>query len=605
MVRLARCVLAAALALAAATPVPARDFALLVGIRDYIGEDNDLFGAVNDVESIRDLLVEREMFRPEEIQVLRDKEASKRGILRAMDRIVRKARKGSRVLLYFSGHGTSLSANRRLQLPWASGAFMPHDQKIRQVANWRNYTAGLVTGRLDLRPRLLKLDRRGVKVLFAIDACYSEFTSRWMTPRGEGVAWKAKLYRLPPALKGLEPEPEEAMGARHRKPAPYPFRNVVTLASSRTSERSLDLRGGTVDGKPHGAFTDAMLRTLGNPRADLDGDGKISTQEIYQRVKELLAARPEVNHSPKLFPEAARTEPWAQELRESEFFGGTRSAPSPPRVTPAPLPAPTRAAPPPAPTQVAPAPTRVAPAPSAPPSSVGACDSAGARLGVSHDGSVPPELLAALRKEPGLQVGAEGGAHLARATRSPVVEVRDAAGQLIRTAPAQDAKAVASALRFLGLRERALCRAAATNTVPFEVDLVGPEDAVVPVGERFRIRVAGLAGWHLGVAFLSPSGEGTWLYPDDRYEAEFAPLASGDVRVPAEPAKPFEAQAPAESDMVVVLASHGEANPFRSMIHPRQLTLPAMEGLLKLFASQPGRLGMQVFSVQVVEGSGR
>lgn len=592
--RRSRAGLALSLALAAASLAAARDHALLVGIRDYLGEDNDLFGAVNDVEAMRDLLVARGMFRPEEIQLLRDAEASKRGVLRALDRIVRKARPGSRVLLYFSGHGTSVSGNRRIQLPWASGAFMPHDQDVRRVANWRNYTAGLLTGRLDLRPRLGKLDRRGVKVLFAIDACYSEFTSRWMAPRGEGVDWKAKLYQLPPALKGLAPPAGQEMGAGRRQPAPYPFRNVITMASSRTSERSLDLRGGTVDGKPHGAFTDALLRTLGNPRADLDGDGRVSNQEVFQRVRELLAARPEVNHTPKMYPEAARTEPWARALREGDFFGGTLAAPETP--PPPPPPAPTRTTQPPAvpPTAAPPPPPRPPPA---------TCGEVGRVLPVSHDASVPPALLAALRDDAGLRlVNTAGAAHLATAPGSSHLQVRDAAGHLIREVPTQEYGGVRMALRFLALRARASCQAAATNRVPFEVDLVGPEDAVVQIGERFRIRVGGLEGWHLGVAFLSPSGEGTWLYPDDRYEVEFAPIASADFQVPAAPAKPFEAQAPAESDLVVVLASRGETNPFRSMIHPRQLTLSAMEGLLGLFQSQPGRLGLQVFSVHVVGG---
>jgi hypothetical protein len=61
---------------------------------------------------------------------------------------------------------------------------------------------------------------------------------------------------------------------------PYPYRATAFLSASTEGERAKDIprsmlgKMPTLDGKPHGAMTDALLRVLeGQIPGDLDGDG--------------------------------------------------------------------------------------------------------------------------------------------------------------------------------------------------------------------------------------------------------------------------------------------------------------------------------------------
>ena len=66
----------------------------------------DLGGAVNDVEIIKDVLIRRFDFKPENIVTLTDSQASREAILAAMSKIVEEAGPEDVVHIHFSGHGS-------------------------------------------------------------------------------------------------------------------------------------------------------------------------------------------------------------------------------------------------------------------------------------------------------------------------------------------------------------------------------------------------------------------------------------------------------------------------------------------------------------------
>lgn len=78
--------------------------AVLVGI-NYVGTANELRGCVNDVYKIRDLLVSKFKYRPENIKLLLDGEATRANILSEFTTLVQSANEEDHICFTFSGHG--------------------------------------------------------------------------------------------------------------------------------------------------------------------------------------------------------------------------------------------------------------------------------------------------------------------------------------------------------------------------------------------------------------------------------------------------------------------------------------------------------------------
>ena len=77
--------------------------ALLVGINDYPGSQNDLQGCVNDATNLYDVLVKYFQFAPSDIVMLSDARARKAAILAGLKTLVAGARDGDTVVFHYSG----------------------------------------------------------------------------------------------------------------------------------------------------------------------------------------------------------------------------------------------------------------------------------------------------------------------------------------------------------------------------------------------------------------------------------------------------------------------------------------------------------------------
>ena len=82
--------------------------ALLVGINRYRLPGSDLQGCVNDVTNVRDVLLKYFGFKVKDIRVLADDRATRAGILKRLEWLVKKATAGDRLLFHFSGHGSQI-----------------------------------------------------------------------------------------------------------------------------------------------------------------------------------------------------------------------------------------------------------------------------------------------------------------------------------------------------------------------------------------------------------------------------------------------------------------------------------------------------------------
>ena len=330
----------AALALAANLLLsPAADAAkaLLIGVARYPWPLDALEGPAHDVPAMARTLRQHWALAASDVRTLLDAQASKPRILAEIDALLQRSAPGEHVLIYFSGHGTSaFDPDARLPLPTTSGALVPFlDSPPDTRERWLD---ALIIGRRDLNPRFQQLDNGGRRVLVVIDACYSGNTVRGAYARVKLQSRYVNWTEVLPARRfadDIGPYGSNTPGYQNapREPAPYPYNNVFYLGASGEHEEAQDIPSAmltatpTLDGSPHGAFTDALLRVLsGALPADNDGDGSLSYGELYASLRAFMHTRPYA-HTPARLPSIVDD---TQNLAARPLFDRPAPAPPPP-----------------------------------------------------------------------------------------------------------------------------------------------------------------------------------------------------------------------------------------------------------------------------------
>ena len=283
----------------AALPAEAVERALLVGVGNYNDRRvSNLKGPPHDVAALRDTLVQHGGFHDGNITVLLDGEATREGILRAIKALGAASQSGDFVLIYLSGHGTSAYDPQNLvPLPHRSGAFVPVD--FAASGTQADKLDTLVIGARDLRPLLQDIDDKGVRGLILVDSCYSQYAARDIRPE-----WTDYRTISSGLTAGLEDTAFDAGDSAAEAAQTYPYRHLATLTASSKKEKAIDVTDPrrTLDGKPHGAFTDSLLRTLRQMGgADANHDGTVSNSEIFAAVRARMSSAGYA-HSPQMLP---------------------------------------------------------------------------------------------------------------------------------------------------------------------------------------------------------------------------------------------------------------------------------------------------------------
>jgi hypothetical protein len=300
-----------------AGPAVARNVALLIAVgqfKDPQLKPFELKGTAADIESMQRALSEHWGFAPGDIRALRDQDATRERILAEISALEQRSAPGDTVLIYFSGHGTSANdENNQFDLPYATGAWVPYDLDYSSSA-----AAGrtLVVGRTDLVPRLKVLDQGGRFIVVVSDSCYSGQVVRSF---GQSHA-RTRFLPMPSRDLGVaHVVPAPTVSARP-PPPPYPYQHVVLLSGASDSETGADIstdevlqRYPTLDGKYHGAFTDAFLRLL-------DGQlvpGTFNYSVGRQEMSKFLERQGFAQH-PQLLPALAED---PQDVQSRPFLG--------------------------------------------------------------------------------------------------------------------------------------------------------------------------------------------------------------------------------------------------------------------------------------------
>ena len=290
------------------TTTYAAEYAVLVGVGDYI--QAPLAGPINDVTVMQRVLENKWGFKTENIAVLLNEQGTKKNILSAIANLYTKSKPGDQIFIFLSGHGTSASdEDLEIPLPTTTGAFIPFD--IAGVKTTQELLSHLIIGREDIRPLLEKLDKGNRNIFVAIDACYSGNTVR-------GAFKKNKLQKRFMNLSQLVPrsafeksqivQSDTALSHSSSTNQTYPYQHVYYLSASGEHEPAQDIppemvaEYPTIDGKPHGAFSDTLLRILNNNiDSDINKDGTITYSELKQTLRSAMSARG-FEHSPQGLP---------------------------------------------------------------------------------------------------------------------------------------------------------------------------------------------------------------------------------------------------------------------------------------------------------------
>ena len=213
-----------------------KSWALIIGIDKYESVSK-LNYAVNDAESMQDILLNTFEFPSDNITLLTNEQATKQNILKSLSNITMNANENDRVVIFFAGHGETMDLPEGGEM----GYLLPVDGDSENL-----YLSSIDMDELEK----ISLISKAKHILYLVDACYG------------GIA---------------------AVGSRGLEPEKTP--NYIHKIT-RDKSRQIITAGGRdepVIEKPewgHSAFTLNLIRGLKEGRADSNSDGVITANEL-------------------------------------------------------------------------------------------------------------------------------------------------------------------------------------------------------------------------------------------------------------------------------------------------------------------------------------
>ena len=233
-----------------------------------------LGGTTNDAREMKELLLRHQAVRRNNIDYLVDQDATRQNIINHLKKMENSdLKRGDTLYLYYSGHGTSLEDrktfsnqaknNRELQkyLEESTG-FIPYDFDKKDIVK------SLLITKRDFKPTFKKLDKRGVNIVWMVDACFAGNAYRSANNS------KGKVLKLTPEQQAI------AMGTvdsyREDKKTMYNHllfysASISTLSANEISDSSNQKRG---------AFSIELERCLDKP----SNKGEITHQELSKCI---------------------------------------------------------------------------------------------------------------------------------------------------------------------------------------------------------------------------------------------------------------------------------------------------------------------------------
>jgi hypothetical protein len=213
--------------------------ALLIGINEYASPRIiDLRGALNDIAMLRRVLVTRFGFDDEHVLSLTDADATREGVLRAIDEFVAASGPNDVVYIHYSGHGARVEDFSGDEDDGMDETILPHDARMPDIPDITDD---------ELEARFARLKSRDVLIVF--DSCYSGTVTRSASlvvqPRFVAPDTRLDLYR------DLE--------VRTRQVVPVQNLPHILMGSAPADKEALD---GPIDEGFYGLFSYSLARSL-------------------------------------------------------------------------------------------------------------------------------------------------------------------------------------------------------------------------------------------------------------------------------------------------------------------------------------------------------
>jgi len=550
----------------------ARNVALLVAVgqfRDPEMKEHELLGTAADIDSMQRLLTERWGFAVGDIVALRNQEATHERILGEISALEKRSVPGDTVLIYFSGHGTSANAeDNSFDLPYATGAWVPYDIDMNTTATAQGT---LIIGRRDLVPRLKKLDQGGRSVVVISDSCYSG-----QVVRSFGQRFSHTRY-LPMVTRdlGVSRAPAPPAPAARPPPPPYPYQHVVLLSGASDSETGADIStqqlmqlAPTVDGKFHGAFTDAFLRLL-DGQLSLNGKplgSEFNYVQGRQALSDFLEHR-NFAQRPQLLPALAED---PHDVGSSAFLGekiAAQAGTAPPAAHDA-----------------------------APPAAAVRDTTVHVRLE-----SVAPALRTRIAALGGVAIVDQDG-DLSLSQSGTQVQLKGPAGDPIVSTTASDPN----------LLKRIAAQAWLNRAIPAGNDSLGLRAETDPGSrgntyvqcESFVFEVKLLKAAYVMLLDLDSQGDLTVLYPTNASERQVVPSGAARAIPGADPKDHIVVTAPFGTDQVTVLGFEKQPGFFVDLTGAQRFATdsPRADSLAKGLAGATGAISVQKITINTYPG---
>jgi hypothetical protein len=229
-------------------------WAIIIGINKYEFVD-PLHYAVNDANSVKELLVDEYGFKEDHIQLITDSDATKDNILQGFNDILLKAGEKDRVIVFYAGHGETYNLPNGGDM----GYLIPVDGKVEN----------LFLSSIPMSTIYQIANMSAAKhILYLVDACYGGLA---LSTRGLGKPKTPEYVKKMTREKG---------------------RQVITAGGK--DEKVIE--------KPewgHSAFTRNLLKGLKDGFADENNDGIITGEEIGLFVKNRVVVDADGAHTPQ------------------------------------------------------------------------------------------------------------------------------------------------------------------------------------------------------------------------------------------------------------------------------------------------------------------
>ena len=270
--------------------------ALLIGINKYKAVPK-LQGSLNDIETMRQILLTRWGFADKNIVVLTDEAATRDGMLAALEQLAKVAGPNDTVYFHYSGHGSQVDdLNGDEPDDHLDETLVPQDGRTPGIRDITDDELDAIFARMAAK-----------NAFIVLDSCHSGTATRSLDIRTRSVPQDSRI--------DIYKKAEEAK-PKTRAIVPVITSRYVVMTGAASHQEALD---GPVDGRYHGFFTYSLAKSL-----SAAGPGA-SPREVFTGVEQELK-RIQTHFGRSSMPEPQLEAP--PDLIEKTLFGAVPAAPA-------------------------------------------------------------------------------------------------------------------------------------------------------------------------------------------------------------------------------------------------------------------------------------